>query len=132
MREHSRESATQAIIWAAIGSRPDCRLFRNNVGQGWCGQTIRSDSEYCLLKHPRRVVYGLTPGSADLIGWRSVTITPEMVGRTLAVFLSVEAKSSTGTARDDQEQWRRQVIAAGGLAGVARTVEDAEKIIEGV
>ena len=75
------------------------------------------------------VRYGLQPGSADLIGWRTITITPEMVGQQVAVFTSIEVKSQTGRLRPEQRQWMEAVQAAGGLAGVARSVEDAEQIL---
>ena len=71
------EANIQNQILAAIGSRPDCRLFRNHVG--------RVQDQYA-----RWHTFGLCVGSADLIGWRAVTVTPEHVGQTLAVFLSVQ------------------------------------------
>jgi hypothetical protein len=81
--------------------------------------------------HDRRGVpvrYGLQPGSSDLIGWRTVTITPEMVGQQVAVFTSIEVKTPTGRIRPEQQQWLDAVQSAGGIAGVARSVEDALRI----
>lgn len=97
-------------------SRGDTRLFRNNTG------TLRD-------QHGRPVQFGLCKGSADLIGWRSITITPAMVGTTIAVFTSVEVKTSTGRIRPEQQQWLEAVQAAGGIAGVARSVADAEVLL---
>jgi hypothetical protein len=74
------------------------------------------------------VRYGLQPGSSDLIGWRTVTITPEMVGQQVAVFTSIEVKTATGRVKPEQQQWLDAVQAAGGIAGVARSVEDALRI----
>jgi len=94
------------------------RLFRNNVGR---------------LPDPRSgrwVEFGVGgKGSADLIGWRTVTITPEMVGQQVAVFTSIEVKTPTGRLRPEQQQWLDAVQAAGGIAGVARSVEDAEQLL---
>ena len=92
------------------------RLFRNNTG------TLRD-------QHGRPVSFGLARGSADLIGWRMVTITPEMVGSQVAVFTSIEVKTPTGTVTPEQQQWMEAVQAAGGIAGVARSVEDALRIV---
>lgn len=68
----------------------------------------------------RWVHYGLAVGSADLIGWYPLVIKPEHVGRTVAVFLSVETKRPKGrTAKDrleKQRNWRNAVQAAGGIA----------------
>ena len=84
------------------------RLWRNNTG--------------------RPVSFGLCKGSADLIGYRSITITPEMVGQQVAVFTSIEVKTPTGRIRPEQRAWMETVQAAGGIAGVARSVEDALRL----
>jgi hypothetical protein len=97
-------------------STGNTRLFRNNTG------TLRDQDG-------RPVQFGLCKGSADLIGWKRVTITPEMVGSTVAVFLSIEVKTATGRLRPEQQQWLDAVQAAGGIAGVARSVEDAQRIM---
>ena len=65
-------------------------------------------------------------GAADLLGWRTVTVTPEMVGQRMAQFVSLEVKTPTGRVRPEQENWRRVVEAAGGVAAVVRSVEDAQ------
>jgi hypothetical protein len=74
------------------------------------------------------VQFGLCKGSADLIGWRTVTVTPDMVGQRIAVFTSIEVKTPTGRLRPEQQQWLDAVQAAGGIAGVARSVEDAQRL----
>ncbi len=109
------EQRIQQEIRLAI-SEGDCRVFRNNCGvlQDRRGVPVR---------------YGLQPGSSDLIGWRTVTITPDMVGTQVAVFLSIEVKTATGRLRPEQQQWLNAVQAAGGIAGVARSVEDALRIV---
>ena len=92
------------------------RLFRNNTG------TLRD-------QHGRPVTFGLAKGSADLIGWTTRTITPEMVGQQVAVFTSLEVKTERGRVRSEQQQWLAAVQAAGGIAGVVRSVEDAEALL---
>ena len=93
-------------------STGNTRLFRNNTG------TLKD-------QNGRPVQFGLCKGSADLIGWKRVTVTPDMVGQQVAVFLSIEVKTPTGRIRPEQQQWLDAVQAAGGIAGVARSVEDA-------
>ena len=93
-------------------STGDTRLFRNNTG------TLRD-------ANGRPVQFGLCKGSADLIGWKRITVTPDMVGQQVAVFLSIEVKTPTGRIRPEQQQWLNAVQAAGGIAGVARSVDDA-------
>ena len=48
-------------------------------------------------------------------------------GRTLAI----EVKSRTGRMRPGQEEFLQQIRAAGGVAGVCRSVEDAVRLLEG-
>jgi hypothetical protein len=80
-------------------------------------------------QHGRPVQFGLARGSADLIGYRTITITPEMVGQQVAVFASIEVKTPTGRIRPEQQAWLDTIQAAGGIAGVARSVEDALRIM---
>lgn len=111
------ETDLQQRIRLALGTRPDTRLFRNQVGS---------------LPDPRTgrlVTFGLARGSADLIGWRTVVVTPDMVGQRLAVFTSIEVKTPTGRLTPQQHNWLRAVQGAGGIAGVARSVSDGLRIV---
>jgi hypothetical protein len=112
------ETTLQQQIRLALGTQPDARLFRNQVGS---------------LPDPRTgrlVTFGLARGSADLIGWRTVTITPDMVGQQIAVFTSIEVKTPPGRIAPAQQHWLQAVRAAGGIAGVVRSVNDAIKLID--
>jgi len=124
------ESPIQKTILAEIGSRPDVRLFRNNVGLGVCGKIVRRLGDEFLIRHGRVVKFGLHVGSGDLIGWQTRTITPEMVGKKIAVFLSIETKSDTGEARSEQVTWRDGVISCGGISGVCRCVDDVLGVLD--
>ena len=113
------ETRLQQEIRLALGLRADLRLYRNQTGQ---------------LPDPktgRPVQFGLARGSADLIGWRTVVVTPDMVGQRLAVFTSIEVKTPRGRLTPEQHNWLHAVRAAGGIAGVARSVADALQIIQG-
>jgi hypothetical protein len=92
------------------------RLFRNNTG------VLRD-------QHGRPVSFGLCKGSADLIGWTTRTITADMVGQQVAVFTSIEVKAARGRLTPEQRQWLAAVETAGGIAGVARSVADAEALL---
>ena len=111
------ETILQQQIRLALGTHPNARLFRNQVGS---------------LPDPRTgrlVTFGLARGSADLIGWRTVMITPDMVGQQLAVFTSIEVKTPAGRVSPQQQAWLGVVQGAGGMAGIARSVEDAVRIV---
>ncbi len=92
-----------------------CRLFRNNTG-------AIKDAEGRLVR------FGLCKGSSDLIGFKPVTITPDMVGRTVAIFTAIEVKTPTGKPTPEQLHFIDRVKQLGGIAGVARSVEDALSI----
>ena len=112
------ETDLQQRIRLALGQRPDLRLFRNNTG---------------TLPDPRTgrpVQFGLARGSADLIGYRTITITPDMVGQQVAVFTSLEVKTPTGRIRPEQTNWLHTIKRAGGIAAVVRSVDDARDAID--
>jgi hypothetical protein len=110
----TEQNIQQAIRLAC--SRGDTRLFRNNTGT-------------LLDRNGRPVQFGLCKGSSDLIGLRSVTIGPEHVGQRLAVFAAVEVKAPRGRLTAEQEAFLAMVVEMGGLAGVARSVEEAEEVL---
>lgn len=100
-------------------------LLRNNVGQAWTGTIIKEwkkDGDvYITLRSARRIAFGLVKGSGDYIGWKSVIITPEMVGKRVAIFTSAEGKTKDGVMSDEQNTWFRNVRDAGGIAMVIRS-----------
>lgn len=107
------------------------RVFRNNVGSAWMGKATRLPNGDVLIKGARHVTFGLCPGSSDLIGWRSVVVTPEMVGQKLAVFLALEGKQPGEKPTDEQAAFIAAVQRAGGLAGPFNSVDAAGKVIRG-
>lgn len=111
------EQAIQQRIRLALSKGPT-RLWRNNTGalRDANGQLVR---------------YGLCAGSSDLIGYRTITITPDMVGQRLAVFAAVEVKAPKGRPTPEQTAFLEHVRAAGGIAGIARSVEEAAALLQG-
>ena len=93
------------------------RAWRNNVG-------------FAKI-NGRPVNFGIPgKGGSDLIGLHSFTIQPEHVGKQVAVFLAIECKSATGKPTKEQTNFINYIKSVGGIAGVARSIEDAEKIIQ--
>lgn len=118
------ETNLMRSIMAGV-SHPGCRIFRQNVGTGWTGDVQRLTDGSILIRNPRPLQAGLCKGSSDLIGWRSVEVTPDMIGRRLALFLAIEVKGPKGRATDEQRNFIDRVRLDGGLAGIARCVDDA-------
>ena len=78
----------------------------------------------------RYVQFGVgNPGGSDLIGYRRVTVTPEMVGQDVAVFAAVEVKTPRGRIKPEQQQFVDHIRGAGGIAGIARSVDEAKNIL---
>ena len=96
-------------------STGDVRLFRNNVGMA-----------YTLTGAPVR--FGLHKGSPDLIGWKRTVITPDMVGKTVAVAIGIEVKTERGRPTPEQTHFLDHMKNFGALAGIARNVEEAKQI----
>lgn len=89
-------------------SEMGARLFRNNVG---------------ALKSPdgRIVRFGVGGnGGSDLIGWRCATVTPEMVGKKIAIFFAVEAKTGSTRVTENQQAFIDAVNKAGGIGLIVR------------
>jgi hypothetical protein len=103
-------------IQLALGSRPDIRVFRNSVGVA----TTRDGSV---------IRFGLAPGSSDLIGWRTITVTPDMVGKRIAVFTGVEVKTPTGAIRKNQLLWQSALRSHGGISEILRSPSEINRVI---
>jgi len=104
------------------------RLFRVNVGRAWVGEAERIGPDTVILRNARPFKAGV-PGMSDLIGWVPVEITPDMVGKTLAVYTAVETKTPRGRASAEQNQFLDVVSRSGGRAGIARTDGDLDNIL---
>lgn len=109
------------------------QLWRNNVGQ-------------LLDDNGRPVRYGLANDSSalnaqlkssDLFGWRSLVVTPDMVGTIIAQPVSPEVKRAgwryTGTPREvAQLAWIDLVRRAGGIGGFATGERPLAETITGI
>jgi hypothetical protein len=92
------------------------RLFRNNVGLYY---TINGEPIRC----------GLCVGSSDLIGWKPIIVTKEMVDSKLLVFVAIEVKTDNGRVSKEQQSFIDAVGSNGGFSGIVRTPEDAKELL---
>lgn len=149
MPEPETEQQIQARIRLAIGAPgTGVTAFRNQVGSGWQGSNplgpmpnrplSASDLPAAraalrpgdvILRHPRLLTAGLCPGSSDLICLQRLAITPEHVGQTIGRFVAIEIKRPGKSAEPAQQIFIDNVNQAGGVAGVARSVEDAWQLL---
>ena len=113
------ETKIQNLILMSL-SKAGCLVFRNESAGAWVGKVLHKDANQVTLTDARMIRFGLAVGSADIIG-----IAP--CGR----FLAIEIKTSKGRPTKEQLRFIDAVNNAGGIAGIARSVEDALKLIRG-
>lgn len=104
-------------------SRIGIRLFRTQSGLFWAGKSEKQNDGSVLIRYPRRVRVGVE-GISDLTGFTPVTITPDMVGRTLAVYTACEVKTKNVSVTKEQSAFVRNVNRSGGIGVIAREVQD--------
>ncbi len=103
MASSPSEHEIQQRIRLACG-RGAVRLWRNNTGG-------------LVDQQGRFVRFGLCRGSSDLIGLRSLEVTPELVGQQLAQFVALEIKTPHGAVSPEQRAFLRAGPAARGCGG---------------
>lgn len=129
------EHALQNTIRNALAGL--CVLFRANTGSGWQGDVVRGPRAVVmgrndvLLRNARPFSTGLPPGFSDTFGLVAVTITPDMVGQTIAQALFGEIKTDIGRVSPKQAAFLRAMKTHGARADVWRSVEDALATVRG-
>ena len=114
----SLERDIQTSILLELSHGPT-RLLRINAGVAWQGTVIERTQQRLVLARPYAIRLA-APGVSDLIGWTEG-------GR----FVAIEVKGPRGRVTDEQAAFLDLVRRSGGLAGVARSVEEARAILEG-
>ena len=99
-------------------------VLRVNSGTFWGGEIISHSGDMLLLKHPTRVM-GAPAGTSDVIGCRTVVITPEMVGKTFAQFCALEIKRPGEAPKKHQERYLALMRSRGAVAGAATSPQEA-------
>lgn len=96
-------------------------FFRNEVGEGWFfAPWMRVFNE----EDKRYLVYGLSPDTPDIVGFESITITPEMVGTKVAVFTGYEIKTGNAVQTAGQKNFQKILESMGGVYKLVRSVGD--------
>lgn len=109
-------------LWA---SKRGVRLWRNNVGvlKDERGVPVR----YGLANESKAMNQNIK--SSDLIGITPVTVTPDMVGKTLGVFTAYECKAEDWSYRANKREiaqlkWLELIQSLGGIAQFINSVID--------
>jgi hypothetical protein len=139
-----KEANLMRVIMLATGKLRNVRLFRNNTGQAWQGKSktypvstapvqvwLPPGHRYIIITDPRPIDAGLYEGSSDLVGYTEVKITPEMVGQSVAIFTALEVKKDIKSiASAKQINFLTVIKNAGGIAGLARSIDEAERLLK--
>lgn len=95
-------------------------VFRNNVGVAFRDDGI--PIRFGLANESKNMNQNYA--SADLIGIAPKIITPEDIGKTMGLFLSLEIKhSDIKYAPQNQRNWERLVTQYGGIAKIINHVD---------
>ena len=106
-------------------------MFRVSQGLAWVGVIVAKTADVLTLKNYRPFKAELAPGCSDLVGWKPVVITAAMVGATVPVFTVIECKRPKGgVLSSEQRHFLKVVSDAGGIAGHARSPEEAIAVID--
>lgn len=134
MTDKNANDLTKNMLLAA--SKLGARLWRRNIGMGWIGRsTVFKSREQVWVKPGDVLIQQARPfhngeaGQSDTWGWKSVVITPDMVGQRVAVHVEIEVKFGKDRESPEQKSWRAFCEQQGVRVGVARTVGDAEGVI---
>ena len=111
MREHS----IQDLIRLELSKHG--LVFRTNAGSAWGGKCVNVPIYGRIIMNPQKIDL-LPKGFSDLL----------FVGSDGRVAF-IECKDDKGTLRPEQERFLKVMQSYGHRAGVARSVEDALKII---
>lgn len=126
MTEHALQNAIRnALAGKAL-------IFRANVGSAWTGSKVQKlPGNRVLIHDARPFSTGLPPGFSDLFGLAEMTITPDMVGQKVGVFVAMEVKTARGRASEKQARFIQAVNDNGGRAAVVRSTDDALAVVSG-
>jgi len=111
------ETKIQRNIMIAI-SKLGHTVWRNETGSFWTGRVIHKDNRTVTLANANMIPCGLCVGSSDLIG-----ITSD------GIFFAIEVKTAKGRTSKEQEQFIEHIRSKGGIAGVARSPQDAVDLL---
>ncbi|MBP2629861.1 MAG: hypothetical protein H6Q70_489 [Firmicutes bacterium] len=124
------EHDIQNSIRLAISENKLGVSFRTNVGQGWTGEKIiKNPNGSITIFKPRPFDTGLPTGFSDLLVINPTIISPKMVGKQIAIAGFIEVKNLRGKPTTDQENFIERMQELGAKAGIARSPDDALKIL---
>lgn len=111
-------------------SKHGMRLFRNNSGSFIDSRGV--PVRFGLGNISKR--FNKLMKTSDYIGWTPVVITPEMVGKTVAVFTALEIKEADWKYSGDEREVAQKkfidlVNNSGGIASFIKSVDQVKQMV---
>jgi len=97
------------------------RFFRNEVGQGWF---FPPWTKFFEKENARYLVYGMSVGTPDIVGFTIKEITEDMVGQKIAIFTGYEIKTGESVQSVEQKNFQKILESFNGIYKVIRSVGD--------
>ena len=104
----------------AVGGRPDVLVWRQQSG------LFRS------LDDPTRKIFVGTPGVSDSMAVVAVTVTQDMVGKTIGVAVAPEFKTTRGQQSEAQALFQAAFEQRGGIYRLVRSADDMRQLVQEV
>jgi len=114
------ETKIQNSALLAVGARPDVLAMRLQSGV------------FRAYDDPDKIVRIGQPGLPDTMMLVATEITPEMVGKTVAVAVAAEIKTAQGRQSDAQRAWQRAFEARGGTYELVRSPDQMIALVDRV
>ena len=124
MTEHEIQNEIREALQYTPGT-----FWRVNVVSGFTGPYIRNSNRTVTITKPSWISSGVPKGFPDLIGIKPVIIRENMIGETIGQFAFIEVKTKHGRLSQDQKLMLELLKTQGGIGGVARSVDEALKLI---
>jgi len=106
------------------------RIFRNHRGKAYQGKAFfNKDKKSVTIHNPRFYEFGLIQGASDLIGWKNIKITKDMVDQNIAQFVAIEGKAGKDRLSEYQSTFLENVRRSGGIALVAVDKDDNVELL---
>lgn len=113
-----KESSIQSLIMMAL-SQANCIVWRVDTAGAWVGQIAYRERDIITLKNAKMIHAGLCKGGSDIIG----------IHKPTGKFIAIEVKNKNGRITEEQQRFINAIKAANGIAGIARSVEDALQLL---
>jgi len=78
-------------------------------------ELLRANAGKFRSLYGNQIIEGFPQGFPDYVGYRSVVVTEDMVGQTVAIFAAAEIKAKTDTRTEQQRKWADKLREAGAL-----------------